>query len=123
MKGRKRLLLYFVFAGLLLAVLHYVSLQLGLYWIWKELDVVSHLLGGLVVGLFGRLVLQSFTKEDPKNNTILILTFVLFIGIAWEVFEFYTRTTGVTDPGELAYDTTIDLIMDVVGGYIATKLR
>jgi hypothetical protein len=46
----------------------------------------------------------------------VILGTVLFVGIGWEVFEF---ALDLREENGYALDTTVDLIMDMVGAFSA----
>lgn len=99
-----------------MAVLHIVALQLFLYWRFWWLDIPMHALGGTVValGLFAAYDFRLF-----RNKTFLkvgyVIAFVLLIALLWEAFELYA---GVPREEDYLFDTILDLIMGVVGGYL-----
>lgn len=79
-----------------------------------------HLLGGFVIGLIAVFILLNHFRmgvlEDKKVTLILVLSFVLIIGLGWELWELFF---GLTNILEDKLDTVIDLVMDFIGGYFA----
>jgi len=107
--------IFFLIAFSMLAAIHYVALQLFLYWRFDWFDIPMHLFGGAVVAL------GVFTLRDLRliPNTFLtvkiVLLLVLITAGVWELFELYA---GV--PIDEAYypDTALDVIMGMLGGYV-----
>jgi len=105
----------FLIAFSMLAAIHYLALQLFFYWRFTWFDIPMHLFGGAVVAL------GVFTLRDLRliPNTFLtvkmVLLFVFITAGVWELFELYA---GV--PIDEAYypDTTLDVIMGMLGGYL-----
>lgn len=109
--------LIFLIAALVLAVTHYFSLELYLYWRYLWLDMPMHLLGGAVVAL-GYLSLRDFIPRLPSRwfRPIIVVGFVFLIAVLWELFE---QIIGVEfDHDRYVIDTLSDLIMGLLGGTI-----
>ena len=77
-------------------------------------------MGGFLISLISIFILSSFLHIETLNNkkvcVILVLSFVLIVGLGWELYELFF---GMTDIFEDRVDTIIDLIMDLIGGYFA----
>lgn len=99
----------------MLAVFHYLSLELHLYWLYLWLDIPMHFLGGVTVALGYLTFLGFFPKLADKHFTLVhTLVFVLLVAALWEIFEL---TIGIPfEEGTYVDDTTLDIIMGVVGG-------
>ncbi len=100
-----------------LAIIHWVALDLHLYWKYLWLDVPIHFLGGACVAL-GFSILPFFKISLPPWSTTVYayVCVALFVGIVWEVFE-VTSGVAIVDEYYIG-DTTLDLCMDVLGGII-----
>ena len=100
-----------------LAIVHAASLEFYLYWRYLWLDVPVHFLGGVAVAL-GVSILPFFRVSlPPFLSTLsgyLLLTF--FAGTVWEMFEFVSEITVVDE--HFIPDTTLDLVMDLLGGAV-----
>jgi len=96
--------------GLIVAVLHAVASYFYLYWEIAWLDMFAHFLGGAWIALLF-VWLFSFWKLARRNSQIFIFCFfvTLIVGILWEIFEFFTGTSG----GPL--DTASDIFFDLLG--------
>ena len=72
------------------------------------------------MGLIGIFILIKFYNEEflknKKVSLMLVLSFVLIIGLGWELWELFV---GFTDIISDRFDTLIDLVMDFIGGYFA----
>jgi len=107
--------LLFGLSAIMLAVFHYLFLELHLYWLYLWLDIPVHFLGGVTVALGYLTLLGLFPKLADKHFTLArTLVFVLLVASAWEIFEL---TIGVQfEEGTYVDDTTLDIIMGVLGG-------
>jgi len=107
---------FLLIASSILVVVHALALSLDLYWQYLWLDIPMHMLGGAVVGLvpFALVHLRVRVPEKLLRMTSVLLL-ALLVGILWEVYEYIS---GATFAANYAFDTTIDLLLDVVGGYI-----
>jgi hypothetical protein len=92
-----------------MAVTQYYALALYWYWTYWWLDIAMHIAGGVVIGLLVALYVS------PRFARIIALT--LSVGVAWEVFEYVLGISRVEPNFHL--DSTLDLVMDVVGACIA----
>jgi hypothetical protein len=100
-------------ASILVSLLHFVALLQEYYWTLWWYDVMMHLLGGAVISALYIWLATSFVRL-PKAGLWQVVSFVLFVGIAWEVWEILAGFTGFE---ELNYksDTIYDLINDTIG--------
>ena len=94
--------------------LHVVATYLDLYWTIPNTDVLMHILGGVMAGLYAGVFLKGFELKESWRNMTLI---VIMIGIGWEVLEYILKV----DKLDFAYwtDTVTDIINDIIGGTIA----
>lgn len=117
---KRPLLKEIFFLSIIIAALHYIALTLFFYWTVSWFDIFMHLLGGFIIGLIAIFILLNNFRigilEDKKVTLILVLSFVLIIGLGWELWELFF---GLTNILEDKLDTVIDLIMDFIGGYFA----
>lgn len=106
----------FGLSALMLAIFHYLFLELHLYWLYLWLDIPMHFLGGVTVALGYMVFLGLSPKLAKKYFTVnYTLSFVLLVAVAWEVFEV---AAGILTLEESNYvgDTTLDIIVGVIGG-------
>jgi len=108
--------LLFGLSAIVLAVFHYLFLELHLYWLYPWLDIPMHFLGGITVAI-GYMVFIGFSpkltdKYFTFNNTLI---FVLLVAVLWEVFEV---GAGILNFEESNYvgDTALDIIVGILGG-------
>ncbi len=92
-----------------MAVTQYYALEFYWYWTYWWLDIVMHITGGVVIGL----LVAHYVS--PRFVRIVALT--LLVGVLWEVFEYVLGISRV-EPN-FHFDSTLDLVMDVVGACIA----
>lgn len=106
----------------LLAALHNMALQLDLYWHFVWLDVASHFLGGIWVALVIQLVMAHQRRRQLRLAPLMLG--VLLVGMGWELFEL---TTGLYPQSNYFFDTSLDLLMDMMGAavgyYVARGLQ
>lgn len=107
--------------SLALVVLSFSVLDMGYdlsYRIWWW-DSLEHFLGGLCIGFFA-LVLAEICKIR-KRRMLFVLACVLVAGLAWEGMEY---AVNLTDSPFMSYrmDTVKDMILDLMGGYIAARI-
>ena len=109
--------IFLLIASAVLAGVHWSALMLDLYWQYLWLDVPMHALGGAVVALipFALVTLRVRLPERFLRLTPVLLL-VLIVGLIWELFEHFTGATFAAQ--NYAFDTTLDLIFDLIGGYI-----
>ena len=98
---------FFVLATV--ASLYIVGMLLYLNWTFWWYDIVLHLLGGVWVALAVSTVLVRFARQPTLVHCILGIAVV---GVLWELFEV---AVGMPREANYALDTSIDLLMDVLG--------
>lgn len=98
---------------IILTALHLASIEYDLYWQFLWLDLISHTLGGVWAGLCV-LWLRSLSGHPPTLFWGFLGAFI--IGIGWEVLEV---VAGLPREANYTLDTSIDLLMDVLGGVLA----
>ncbi|MDO8510337.1 MAG: hypothetical protein Q7S15_01805 [bacterium] len=106
----------------LLFLTHYVAIKLYFYWSFWWFDILMHILSAMAVSLTAFFYLQGsnrvFSIRQLFSRTIFA---VLAISVLWEIYEFFAGVTFSTM--EMYYlDTAIDLVMDIVGGFIGMAI-
>jgi len=114
--GMRTIFLLLFLATVTLAFVHFAALEFFLYWQYVWLDVPVHFLGGTIVALLF-LALLDLGLPCPSwcQKLIPVLVLVLIVGVLWEVYELLI---GIIIRDNYVFDTTLDLIMDVCGGYV-----
>lgn len=110
-------LAFILFVSIALFFMNLLAIKTNLYWTTSWADIVSHTLGG---AMLGGVVIFLLTLSSKKNRIKLkhIFCFAIFIGIIWEYFEIKSGMNAITDPGYWA-DTAGDIFFDTFGSYIA----
>lgn len=104
-----------------IAVLHFVSVNLYLYWFYWWLDTVMHLLGGAWAALAVLWFFNyfSFYKKLSLNRRIFfVFFFVLHVVFLWELLEL---GVGYVDPS-IGRDYWIGTFVDVIAGALGGLL-
>jgi hypothetical protein len=104
----------------LIAYVHTRGVERGWYWEYPWLDLPTHFLGGLLIGLMAR-----WGSERLRGHQISFtatIAFVIVVGIAWEAFEL---ALGLIEVSWKVYitDTLLDLALDSAGGVFAAARR
>lgn len=108
------------------------------FWWWDDL---LHLLSGIILGLIGFLMIYYLNSRFSMNLSpifvgLFALTFAVFLGVVWEIFEFSADALWGTNmqrwsvaedqfligghyQGVGLRDTMSDLIIDMIGGLMA----
>ena len=122
--------LIFVFAALFLGEIRAFYER---FWWW---DIALHTSSGLLLGIFGFLLVYVLNESDridftmrPRFVALFAFAFALSVGVLWEIFEFaMDRIFGTTmqkpmfgDPSGLT-DTMWDLIVDALGAALSTAI-
>lgn len=113
----------FLIAGSILAVVHVLAIELYLYWRYPWMDWPMHFLGGIVV------VLAIFTVASLRDwvsdhwlRFLSVMSMVATVAVAWEIYEVIIGTPRASN---YALDTSVDLLLGLVGGavgfYIARR--
>ena len=113
----------FATLSVLLAALHFMAHKFSLYWSIPSFDLLMHFIGGAVAStLFLWVYFHSgiFMPQTRRivEHFIIALLGTLFLSVVWEIFELVTGTTGVSRL-EYPFDTTLDFVMDIIGGAVA----
>lgn len=113
----------FVFASLFLGELqgYYVR-----YWWW---DMVLHSASGLVLGIFGFLLVHVMNEHEdldlhmkPSFTALFAFLFALGMGTLWELFEFGVDHALGANMQKSLDDTMSDLLVDGIGAFIIAAL-
>lgn len=105
----------FILQAILIAIVgtvHLIAIQLYLYWLFPWLDIFVHFFGGLWVVLAAMWLLASAHQRTPFIRVFLIL---VVVSVGWELFELWG---GIPREANFAFDTSLDLLMDTLGGII-----
>ena len=117
---KKPLIKEIFWLSLLVSIMHYAALKFYFYWTISWFDILMHLMGGYLIGLIAISLLLNFLNNEIKNNKkiilILVLSFVLIIGLGWELWELFMNFSNILED---KLDTVVDIIMDTIGGYFA----
>lgn len=102
-----------------LSFAHLSAIYLKLYWLLPWYDIMMHFAGGFFVMV---LLLYLRAKHSSFKNVswFTLLVGVICIGVLWELYEYVLKTTY--SPEGYRLDTTMDLLMDVVGAVFGVLL-
>ncbi|MDP3735519.1 MAG: hypothetical protein Q8R39_03780 [bacterium] len=103
-----------------MAYVHTNGIARGWYWEYAWLDLLMHFLGGVIVALLVRWGSERVWGVRFSLATVILA--VLFVGIAWEVFEY---ALGLIEVPRDVYikDTAVDLILDMLGAALVALCR
>ncbi len=113
----------FVFASLFLGELqgYYVK-----FWWW---DIVLHSGSGLVLGIFGFLLVHVLNEHEdlelhmkPSFTALFAFLFALGMGTMWELFEYAVDKFAGTSMQKSLNDTMTDLLVDGAGAFVIAAL-
>jgi hypothetical protein len=93
---------------------HVIAERYDLYWIYRQMDIPVHMLGGIMSGLFALTGLRYFRRKEALS---LVICAALAIGIGWELLELAYKVQDVNP--YYFFDATKDLVDDVIGSCIA----
>lgn len=108
---------------LVIGILQTIATQFYLYWLFSWFDILMHFLGGFWFGFVAVwfVYFSGYTKTPRfvSRSSVIIVALVsaLGVGLAWEVFEYFTGLTFTVD--KYIADTILDIIMDTIGGLVA----
>lgn len=117
--------IFFVITLFVLAVLHTIALKLYLYWHFSWFDMPMHFFGGITVAL-GVFTFADLVRTFPVRllHLIPVVSFVIIVALAWEVFELYI---GFNVEAGYGMDTITDLTLGIIGAgfgwYLARQIR
>lgn len=96
----------------LLGGLFWYGIEESLFWYYNWYDIPLHLLGGVVMGLWGAAVATRL-RLSVAHAFVFISAVALFGSVAWEVMEYVSGLT-IFEPG-FTQDTALDIVCGVVG--------
>ena len=100
------------------------------------LDIPFHIWGGFLLGILGANILVILESLTPNISTfnisknkyrleyayrylLLIIIFVIFWGVIWEIWEYWMYITKRTNEWGGVFDTCKDIFDDMIGAVIA----
>ncbi len=107
---RLQILLVALISAALLLVIHSLGNEYGLYWSFQWLDIVTHLLGGVSVGIITAFILWRF-------SFVYALIMIVAIIVAWEFFELFVAQISVNGV-EFITDTATDLLLGGLSAFL-----
>jgi len=104
----------------IMAVIHYLAIELSWYYSYPYIDIALHLLGGFTTALLVFYILRSAGLSSSAEFALGMIALLLIVVTAgWEVFE--QAFTIARDAG-FSMDTLSDVIFGFVGGLIGWAL-
>lgn len=118
------LAILFVFASVFLGEIRNYYFK---YWWW---DTMLHAGSGLLLGIFGFLLVYTLNEEEhielhmkPRFVALFSFVFAVAVGAVWEIFEFaMDGFFGLNMQKSGLVDTMWDLIVDSIGALIISVL-
>lgn len=83
------------------------------YWQYRWLDTPVHFAGGVWVALAA--VWLSRVVHKPLRSLLGVVAVVLVVGVGWEVYEYFFTASY---SNYYIFDTSKDLLMDILGGLL-----
>lgn len=121
MSTRRKQLLLVLFFSALLATLNWYANAYFLYFTFWWFDIVMHFLGGVFSALtllWGyHYVLGDYFDQRRQRLFLVALVGTLIIGVLWEVFESIAGIHALE--GNIVPDTSLDIVMDLLGALVA----
>jgi len=107
MKNEKIIIsILFMIASIFIAIVHYYNID-ALRWI----DIPTHFIGGMVVGIFLPLSLLS-------KKPVLVISLILAIGIGWELLELAASNLAVNNfIVKISEESAGDKVQDLFFGF------
>jgi hypothetical protein len=111
----------------ILAVAHRSAIAFQWYWHYWWFDIAMHFLGGFLIAGVLLLLSPSLQWLARKSNGVfstgfLIVLGTLIVGLAWELYEYYLGVTFI-EFRQYAFDTALDIIMDLAGAIMMVVLH
>ncbi|HEY4515919.1 MAG TPA: hypothetical protein VJH67_01890 [Candidatus Paceibacterota bacterium] len=108
---------------IVIAILHNLAVYFELYWSIDSLDSVMHFLGGVWASIFTLWLFFFSGFFSPEKRSFLKILSIgilgtIFISTSWEIFELVTGT-AVVEWSDYPFDTSLDFVMDFLGGITA----
>lgn len=104
-------------------VLNQIAVNYNLYWQTSEFDSLVHFFGGATASLFFLWLYffsGFFNSQRRSFGRFLQISLLgtVFIAVSWEVFELLLGEASIVG-SKYPFDTTMDLIMDLLGALAA----
>jgi hypothetical protein len=88
-------------------VLHLYALEHFLFWKYWWMDIVLHVLGGIIIGGTSLYISQyGIFKPLSRRPFLVAIPFAATVVVGWEIFE---RAAGVFQESEYVFDTASDI--------------
>jgi hypothetical protein len=104
--------------ALVTAALYWIGLENYFFWYYPWYDIPIHILGGLTAGLWG-CALAARRGFKPWQALVFCLLIAVAVGCVWEIFEY---VTGISRELGYWFDTTKDMVDDILGATLAVGL-
>lgn len=107
-----------------LALIHMTAEYYYLYWTIRWLDICTHFLGGVWVGVAGVWFwfFSGYMREpqSPEKHILPVALITgLVVGVVWELYEYVVwQLSGAGLPPNYIPDTSLDLVMDITGAFV-----
>ena len=110
-------------------IIHAILLITGVYYLYGEVDIPMHFLGGAAAAFMTYSLLKIAEDKDLLKTAkslhfLFVISLVALIAIGWEFFEFIIDMTGLLTAQLSIADTMGDLLMGLLGvpfGYLLGK--
>lgn len=104
---------------IVIGLLDFFASSLYLYWtVWWS-DILLHFLSGVCVAMGGISVWILISNKEETNllKTLWVgMSWVLLVGVLWEIFELRFGATSLSDGMIYVTDTISDSFMNISGG-------
>jgi len=104
----------------LIGWLYLYGVDNSLFWYYAWYDAPLHILGGVVIGLWGSAVASRLTLR-PRYTILFIALLAVAVGAGWEILERAAGLTSADSPGYWV-ETTQDLFCDLGGALAVMSL-
>ena len=115
---RKTTTILFFTSVIPFASVHWLAETYYLYDAIRWIDIPMHFFGGVIVALALFAAAENGVRI-PVHSATTVVWLVVSVAIGWEVFEWFTKDMNMD---VYVADTTLDLIMGTVGGYVGYVL-
>lgn len=114
---RKKLFFRVAFLICFIFLINVLAIKFYWYYSIRWFDMPMHFFGGFWVGL---VLLWFFNVKTIEKSSILkVLLGVLFVGLCWEVFEFFVNNLYLARYPFDKIDTAQDIFFDLLGGFLS----
>ena len=111
---------------IIVGVLDWVGIWLQLFWTVSWYDIPVHFLGGFWVGSMVVWFIsqrKSQVSLSYRKLFVTVLAWTILVGLLWEVFELAIGVTSFLDGFNYVSDTSKDLLMDTLGGFLVAWIN